>query len=84
MSGHDSIDALITENGWPCQRLRMGWSLVLFYFFETLIGKQLPLVMPLIGLAIGLGLLLWAGVAIREWKLQAQLAIIQDALDRRI
>ena len=58
-------------------------SLVLFFFFETLIGKQLPIAMPYLALGLGLALLGWATLAIREWRMQAQLAMIQEVLDRR-
>ncbi len=71
------------DRGWPCQRLRLGWALVLFFFFEVLVGKQLPEVMPFLILGVGLGCLASAVFAIRDWKLEAQLALIQDALDRR-
>jgi hypothetical protein len=54
------------EEGWPVQRLRMGWALVLFFFFETLIGKQLPQIMPLIALFLGAGLLISAMLTIRD------------------
>lgn len=71
------------DQGWPCQRLRLGWALVIFFFFEVLVGKQLPEVMPFMMLGIGLSLLVSAMMAIREWKLEAQLAMIQEAIDRR-
>lgn len=71
------------EKGWPCQRLRMGWALVLFFVFEVTIGKQLPEAMPFMSLGLGLAFLGSAMYAIREWKLKAQIALIQDALDRR-
>ncbi|MBK6688451.1 MAG: hypothetical protein IPG45_28515 [Deltaproteobacteria bacterium] len=77
------LGSLIDERGWPVQRLRMGWSLVLFFFFETLLGKQLPIVMAYLALGAGLTLLGWASLAIRDWKMQTQLALIQEALDRR-
>lgn len=71
------------DRGWPCQRLRLGWALVMFFFFETLVGQQLPIVMPYLMLGIGLGCLGSAVFAIRDWKMAEQLALIQDALDRR-
>lgn len=72
-----------TEERWPCQRLRMAFSLILFFFFEVLIGKKLPEPIPF--LALGLGLVAFASAvsAIREWKLAMQLVLIQDALERR-
>jgi hypothetical protein len=83
MIGREQVEALIAENGWPVQRLRMGWSLILFFFFETMIGKQLPIVMPFLALGMGLALLGWAMIAIRDHKQEARLAVIQAALDRR-
>lgn len=71
------------EEAWPCQRLRVGWSLVLFFLFETTIGRQLPEVMPYLGLGLGLASLLSAMYAIRTWKLKAQIALVQDALEQR-
>ncbi|MEQ9499080.1 MAG: hypothetical protein RIT81_19520 [Deltaproteobacteria bacterium] len=71
------------DEGWPVQRLRLGWALVLFFFFEVLVGQQLPVVMPFLMLGIGLGCLASAVLAIREWKLEAQVALIMNALDRR-
>jgi hypothetical protein len=80
-SGSDR-NALVREEGWPCQRLRMAFSLILFYFFETLIGKQLGPVIAIVALGIGLASLASAMHAIKKWRLEAQLAVIQDALDR--
>ena len=71
------------EEGWPCQRLRVGWSLVLFFLFETTIGQKLPEAMPYLALGLGLASLLSAMYAIRTWKLKAQIALIQDALEQR-
>jgi hypothetical protein len=82
-AGWQGIEGLDPEHGWPCQRLRLGWSLVLFFFFETLLGHKLPLVMPYLMLAMGVAMLVSAQLAIREWKLATQLAMVQDALERR-
>lgn len=82
MTSATDVRDLIPEEGWPCQRLRMGWSLVLFFFFETLIGKSLPEIMPVLALGLGVACLVSAMKAIREWKLNAQIAILMDALDR--
>jgi hypothetical protein len=83
MSHLDDMGALIPEKGWPMQRLRMGWSLILFFFFETQIGRQLPLVIPILSFGLGVACLVSATRAIREWKLNAQIAVLVDALDRR-
>ena len=75
-------NALVTEEGWPCQRLRIAFSLILFYFFETLIGKQLGPVIAIVALGIGLASLASAMQAIKKWKLESRLALIQQAIDR--
>lgn len=77
------ISTRIPDRGWPCQRLRLGWAFVLFFFFETLIGKKLPEAMPFISLGLGVALLAHAMHAIREWKLSAQIALIMDAIESR-
>lgn len=69
---------------WPCQRLRMGWSLVLFFVFEMTIGQKLPQVLPILALGLGVASLVSAMYAIRTWKLKARLAIIQEALESRV
>lgn len=74
---------VIREEGWPCQRLRVAFSLILFCFFELLIGRRLPEVMPILCLGAGIACLASAIGAIREWKLAAQLGLIQQALDQR-
>jgi hypothetical protein len=71
------------ERGWPCQRLRVGWALVLFFFFEVLLGQKLPLVMPYLMLGIGLALLVSAQLAIRDWQHSVRLALVRDAIERR-
>lgn len=73
-----------TDGSWPCQRLRIGWALVLFFVFELTIGQKLPLLIPILAFGSGLALLGSAGFAIRSWKMQAQIALIMDALDRRV
>ena len=80
--GQDVRD-LITEDGWPCQRLRIAFSLILFFFFETLIGKQLPQIMPFIMLGLGIACLASAMSAIQKWRLESQLALVQAAIDQR-
>ena len=49
MGGGKDVKDLITEEGWPCQRLRIAFSLILFCFFELLIGRG-PKVVGLEGL----------------------------------
>ncbi len=70
------------EEGWPVQRLRMGWALVLFFVFEILIGRSLPQIMPILALAIGVVCLASAMMTIRERRLDARIAERVDALDR--
>ena len=70
----------ISEEGWPCQRLRIGFALILFYFFETLIGKQLGPVIAIVALGLGMACLASAMQAIKKWKQNAQAALIFDAL----
>lgn len=53
------------DEAWPCQRLRIGWALVLFFLFEVTLGRQLPEVMPYLALGLGLALLGSALYAIR-------------------
>ena len=80
----DTSKAMERANqAWPCQRLRIGWTLVLFFVFEVSVGQQLPTIMPILALGLGLALLGSAVYAIRTWKLKAQMALILDALDRR-
>jgi hypothetical protein len=74
---------VISEEGWPCQRLRMAFSLILFFFFERLIGKQLPEVMPFIALGLGIACLASAMTAIQRWRLHAQLAVVKASIDQR-
>lgn len=71
-----------SEPSWPCQRLRLGFALVLFFFFEVFIGQKLPDVMPAIMLGLGIALLASAALSIREWKLQVQLALLREALEK--
>jgi hypothetical protein len=82
VGGGSDRAALIPEEGWPCQRLRIAFALILFYFFETLIGKQLGTVIAIVALALGLACLASAVQAIKKWREQAQIALIRDALDR--
>ncbi len=69
------------EAGWPCQRLRLGYGLVMFFMFEVTYGRQLPTVMPIVMLAAGVMLLASAYQSIRTWKLQTKIAILAEALD---
>lgn len=77
------VDDLVPEQGWPCQRLRMGWSLVLFCIFELILGKQLPVAIPYMALGLGLACLVSAMYAIRMWRIEAKLLSVRGALDRR-
>src|SRR5688572_26220870 len=81
--GRSDLSALVPEEGWPCQRLRIAFSLILFFFFETLIGKQLGFVIAVLALGIGIACLASAMQAIQRWKLGAQLALIREAFDQR-
>jgi hypothetical protein len=82
MAGGKDVKDLITEEGWPCQRLRLAFSLILFCFFELFIGRKLPYPMPYISLGLGVALLVNAMAAIQKWKLATQIALIQDAIER--
>jgi hypothetical protein len=73
----------ISEEGWPCQRLRLAFSLILFCIFELLIGQKLPKAMPYISLGVGIALFVNAMAAVQKWKLAAQIALIQDAIEQR-
>lgn len=70
------------EETWPVQRLRMGWALVLFYFFEIHIGQSLPKMMAFLALGLGLACLVSAMTVIREMKLNARIADTVDSIDR--
>jgi hypothetical protein len=82
MASKSNPGVLISEEGWPCQRLRIAFSLILFYFFETLIGKQLGQVMAILALGLGIACLASAMQAIKKWSLESKIALIQDAIDR--
>lgn len=75
------IEKGISDEGWPCQRLRLANGLLLFFAFEVLIGKQLPTPMAYMLLGLGLASLVSAIIAIRSWKLDAQINLIKQALD---
>jgi hypothetical protein len=62
------VNAINPDEAWPVQRLRVGWALILFFFFETLIGKRLPIVMPYLGLGLGLACLISAQMTIRDLR----------------
>ncbi|MCB9653415.1 MAG: hypothetical protein H6729_04685 [Deltaproteobacteria bacterium] len=68
---------------WPCLRLRAGFGLTFFFFFETLIGRQLPLPIPYLALVLGSLAFASAFSALRSWKLAYQVALIEDAVARR-
>lgn len=80
LSMDTQIGDVLESAGWPCQRLRLGFGSVLFFFFETLIGKALPIVLPFIILGVGVGALLSAFQAIRTWRFEARLALVRAAI----
>ena len=83
MTSFGDVESFIPEDdGWPVQRLRMGWALVLFFFFEMHIGRQLPQIMPFLALGLGVACLISAHGTIREMKLQAQISERVRAIDR--
>jgi hypothetical protein len=80
MTSFGDADSILES--WPVQRLRMGWALVLFYFFEVHIGKSLPQVMPFVALGLGIACLVSASLSIREMKLEAEIADRVRSIDR--
>ena len=70
------------EDGWPCQRLRLAFGLILFFFFELFIGRQLPFALAVIALGIGVASFVSAMRAINEWKLTARLTAVMQALEQ--
>jgi hypothetical protein len=70
MTTFDGVNPIDLEESWPVQRLRLGWALVLFYFFEVHIGQQLPKVLPLFALGLGVACLVSAMTAIRDARLR--------------
>jgi hypothetical protein len=73
----------ISEEGWPCQRLRLGVGALLFVLFEITIGRSLPPVLTMMILALGVGSMISAHVAIHGWKQKAKLRILEDAMAHR-
>lgn len=71
------------EEGWPCQRLRLGFGLLLFFFFEVTIGRKLPPAFAGVMLGLGVASLVSAASAIATWRQSAQLASILQALEQR-
>lgn len=71
------LRAVISEEGWPCQRLRMAFSLILFFVFERYIGQRLPAAMPFIALGTGFACLVSAMHAIQSWKAAAHLSVLK-------
>lgn len=78
--GDPDIEELIPDEGWPCQRLRLGYGLVLFFAFEVLVGQQLPFLLAGALLGLGITLLASAMVDIRKWRLRAEVAIMKATL----
>jgi hypothetical protein len=69
------------EQGWPCQRLRLGYGLVLFFVFEVTWGRQLPEALPFLLLGLGIALLISAYQSIRTWTLKSKIRLIQLAIE---
>lgn len=67
------------ERGWPCQRLRLGIGALIFFAFEVLIGRKLPVPMTMLIPAIGVASLVSARGALMSYKLQYQIALIEEA-----
>ncbi len=71
------------EKNWPCQRLRIGWALLLWCVFEVLIGHKLPKVVTGLMMGGALALLTSAMLAIRQLKLATRVSVLKDALESR-
>ena len=54
------------DDRWPAHRLRTGWALVLFFVFETVVGRQLPATLTYSILALGVATLASAVYAIHR------------------
>ncbi len=67
------------ERGWPCQRLRVGIGALVFFAFEVLVGRKLPVPMTMMIPAIGVASLMSARSALQAWKLQYQIELIEEA-----
>lgn len=67
------------EKDWPCQRLRLGYGLVLFFVFEVALGRQLPLPLAFMALGLGSALLVSAYQQIRVWRLRSKVRLLQAA-----
>lgn len=80
-NGETLPTAVDFESGWPCQRLRLGYGLLLFCLFEVTYGQQLPQALPFLMLGLGMTLLVSAFQSIRTWKLKTKIALIQEALE---
>lgn len=65
--------------GWPCQRLRLGYGLTLFFLFEVTLGQKLPMEWAFACLGLGLACLVSAFRRIRAWKFEVKLAQIRAA-----
>jgi hypothetical protein len=73
----------VSEEGWPCQRLRLGVGALLFVLFEITIGHSLPPVLTGMIFALGLGSMISAHLAIFDWRDKAKLRILQEAMAHR-
>ncbi len=69
-----------SEDVWPVQRIRFALGAILFFTFEVTIGKQLP--RPMVYLLLGMGIASMASAieAMRAYKLQHQVELIQRAV----
>ena len=82
MTNRESVDEIVNEEGWPCQRLRTAYGLILFFFFETTIGRHLPELLTFVMLGAGIALFVSAQAAIRDWKQEKSFRFIEDAFWR--
>lgn len=72
----------IREDGWPCQRVRLAIGVLLFFVFEVTIAQQLPTIIMLPILGIGVGCAISAFYAIRSFKIEAEVDMIMDSIKR--
>ncbi|HJL43160.1 MAG TPA: hypothetical protein RMG48_17775 [Myxococcales bacterium LLY-WYZ-16_1] len=67
------------QRDWPCQRLRIGYGLVLFFVFEVSLGRQLPVELAFAALGLGGACLVSAFQQIRVWRFRAKVRLIEAA-----
>lgn len=68
------------EDGWPCQRIRLAVGALAFFAIEKTLGPTLPAVMLYLVLGLALACAASAVLAVRAWRLEAQLFVLQEAL----